>query len=204
MTAITSYASLKSNIIDYIKRPDANSKLDAFIALAEERIKNDLRIRQMEGLTTVSTSTSDRFAALPTGYISFRKVTITVDDEDLPLTEKPLREMQVLDSDGVPGQFAVTDQIEFNRTSDQVYTVNLHYYSMPTGLSASNTTNVILDNFPMVYLAGCMVQATHWTKQKEDNLYWEGVYLSSMRDANKLSRDGRHNRPMAYVTGMTV
>lgn len=204
MTAITSYASLKTNITDFLKRKDAASKIDAFIALAEENIKQDLRVREMEGLTTVSTSTSTRFATLPTGFISFRRVTITLDNELIELTEKPLGQMQIVSAAGTPGQYTVTNQIEFNRVSDQVYTVNCHYFSMPTGLSSSNTTNVILDSYSMVYLAACMVHATRWAKQLEDNLYWQGEYQKAVRRANKLSRDGRYSRISGYISGTVI
>ncbi len=80
MTTLTSYAELKQNIQDHAKRDDILDNLDLFIDLAERDIWDAVRIRDMEVRATASTSTSDRFIQLPTGFIAMRQLQITVDD----------------------------------------------------------------------------------------------------------------------------
>lgn len=193
MTTITSYAELKQNIIDHTKRSgnDILSKLDLFIDAAETNINEDLRVREMETRTTATTSTSDRFVALPTGFKQMRQLQITVGDVLYDMNFVPLKFMHIYDSASVPTQFTVTSQIEMNRVSDQAYTLEIDYWKEVTALSSSNTSNTVLTTYPMLYLAACLKHAFRWTLQYDHADYWEVIYNREVSRANRKSRKGQ-------------
>ena len=205
MTTITTYAELKQNIQDFAKRSDVLGKLDMFIDSTEADIWDVLRIRSMETRATASTSTSDRFLALPTGYISMRQLQITVDTELVDIDEKTPKTLEIFSSSGLPTQYTVTSQLEFNRTSDQAYTVEMDYWKELTALSSSNTSNDILTQHPMIYLTGCLKHFCMWARKLEESKYWEGQFDKNVARANRKARQGRYGAvPAAMVQGMVV
>ena len=192
MAAITSYQSLKTSIESYFKRDDATSQLDQFIDGAEQEMWEYLRVREMEARATASTSTSERFVALPSDYISLRQLQITIDDELYELEQKPLSAMRIYDTAGIPAQYAITSQIEFNRKSDQAYTLEIDYYQELTALSSSNTTNDILTNYPLIYLYGSLKHAFLWGREYQNADYWDVKFRQQIAAANRKSRKGRY------------
>lgn len=193
MTTITTYAELKQNIIDHTKRSgnDMLSKLDLFIDMAESDINKDLRVREMESRTTATTSTSDRFVALPTGFKQMRQLQITVNSVLYDLDFVTLKFMTIDDNAGIPTQFTTTSQIEMNRVSDQAYTLEIDYWKELTALSNSNTSTTVLTTYPMVYLAACLKHAFRWTLQYDNADYWENVFMREISKANRKSRKGQ-------------
>lgn len=190
---LSTYAELKESIQSWTKRvgDDILTVIPDFVALAESDIWAVLRVREMENRTTLSTSTSDRFVALPTGFIKMRQLMITIDSQLYDLEFVPLKGMHIFDSVGTPSQFSVTTQIEMNRTSDQVYTLEIDYYRSLTALSNSNQTNDILTNYPKIYLAGCLAHAFDWCRMPEDASYWRGEFDKQVAANNRKSRNGR-------------
>jgi len=200
MTAISNYNSLKSNIQDYHKRGDALAKYDAFIDFCEQDICNGvsvggttfaLRVKEMDSQATGLTSASDRFVALPAGFLEFRRVRITVDDELYDIPFKDLKNLNVHSDEGVPTQYTLTSQLELNRISDQAYTLTFDYFQKPTALSSLNTTNDILTNYPGIYLHGCLYHAFQWSLQYDTANYWKAQFAASIAAANKTSRRGK-------------
>lgn len=192
MTNITTYSELKQNLLDHGKRTDALGKLDLFIDLCEADIADDLRVREMEARATGSTSTVSRFTSLPVGFIKMRRLQILVDSVYFDLSAKPVKDLDVLDSTGTPTQFSVTSELEFNRISDQAYTLEMQYFKSLEPISADYPENDILTNYPMIYLAGSLKHFFNWSKQKEESAYWGSIYIDAVARANKRSRKGRY------------
>lgn len=202
MTAITSYATLKQNIEDYHKRGNSSSKYDQFIDSCEQDIWNQLRVVEMEDRATASTSTTDRFLALPDGFLKMRQLQITIDTELYDMDFVPLKSMTIYSQAGVPTQFTVTDQIEFNRTADQAYTMEMNYWRKLTALSSSNTTNDILDNYPNIYLFGCLHYAFLWSMQYDLAQMWEAKFNEQVAEANRRSRKNHIGpTPHTFISG---
>ena len=195
MTTITSYNELKQNVLDYSKRSAAsvNSKIDSWIDLAEVDIWNVVRLPEMDENTTLNTNTTDRFVALPSDFIEARR--LQIDLANLPpcdLTYKAPKQLRILDKAGIPYAYTVTDQFELNRISDQVYTLELQYYKELTPLSASNASNAVLANHPMIYLAGCMKYFSIWARREPQELaQWDTMFNQQVAFANRRARRAR-------------
>lgn len=205
--AITTYAELKQAIERWSKRTDISTMVDDFIDLAESDMWQRLRVRDMETRATASTSTTTRYVALPSNFLQMRKLKIDRSANSLPdvplFFDVPLS-LHVFDSVGLPSAFTVTSQIELDRVSDQVYTLELQYYASLTALSGSNTTNAILTRFPMVYLYSALFHAAQWA---QDDLLIERYALLAdvaINAANAADRRGRYGAaPGIRIMGAT-
>ena len=73
--AISNFTNLKTAIANYLNRDDLTSYIPDFISLAESRINNELRVREMEVVDTSTTTVSGTQGYdLPTGFIEAKYV----------------------------------------------------------------------------------------------------------------------------------
>jgi hypothetical protein len=195
--SLDTYANLKLELIDWSHRDDLDLKIDTFIDLAEsEMFANSvepLQLRSEETLTAFSTNTSDRFVALPAGFQSMRKVRIqVVNGESVELEYRTPAQLQILSSTGFPLLFTVTDQVEMERVSDQVYSGEFQYYKDFTALSSSNTTNDVLTNHPTIYLFGALWALKTHVNEPQAAIGYYQQFISAIKGANNKSKIGRY------------
>lgn len=203
---ITTYQELKQAIQDYGKRTDCLSMLDTFIDLAESDIWDVLRTRGQEHTETLATNTTDRFIELPEDYIALRSARVILQDNAfVHLTYVDPGNLNVALSAGVPMFFTVTEQIELNRISDAVYDIEFNYYRELTPLSATATTNAVLESNPFIYLAGCMKHFYIWAQNEEKAVLWKNSFDGYVSRANRRARKGRYGpAPEKRLQGMVV
>ena len=207
--SLSDYSGLKEEIIDWSGRDDMDLLIDTFIDLAEvEMYANDfdvLQIRDGEVRAAFSTSITDRFAALPTGYQSQRKMRIQiVDGESVELDFRTPAQLNILSAAGLPSFFTITDQIEFNRISDQVYTGEIQYFQEFTALSDANTTNAVLTRFPNIYLFGALWALKLKAEQPAGAAEYYQRFISAIKGANNKDKLGRYGAsPVMRVEGFT-
>lgn len=203
--AITTYSELKVAIQNWAKRSDITTLVDDFIDLAESDLWQRLRIRDMETEATLSSSTSVRTVALPSAFLQARRLRIDRTDlDDVVLQYETPMSLRVVESAGMPLRFTITNQIELDRVSDQVYTLKLQYYASLTALSNSNTTNAVLTRFPMVYLYASLFHYAQWAQ--DDLLIDRYAMLAegAINSANAADRKGRYGpAPGIRIMGAT-
>jgi len=207
--SLDTYENLKEEIIDWSGRDDMDLLIDTFIDMAEQEmyanVAEPLQLRDGETLVAFSTSITTRFVALPAGFQSMRKVRIQIaDGESVELRFRTPGQLNILSSEGLPQFFTVTDQIEFNRISDQVYAGEFQYFQEFTALSTSNTSNAVLTGFPTIYLFGAL-----WAlKLKAEEIQAaEGYYqrfINAIKGANNKHELGRYGpSPVMRIEGAT-
>jgi len=206
--ALDSYSNLKDAVIDFSHRNDISDKLDDFILLAEETMFANpdfpLQLRQIETRATATTSTTDQFLALPDGFLTMRRLKLVLSGYDADVRFQAPEQMQTVGSSGIPAFFTVTSQIEFDRVTDSDYTVEMQYTAIPTGLSSSNTTNVILDNHPAVYLYGCLWALFGWANDDAQEAKYLAKFIGQIQGINKQYKLGRYGPGMAMrIEGST-
>jgi len=207
--ALDNYANLKASIEQWSHREDVKAIVDDFILLAESAMYSNpdasLRIRDMEQTATASTIITDDFVALPTGYLDFRRVSITVNDVEYPLEYKTPEQMNIdTTRSGIPQYFTIIDKIYFELLPDDVYTINMDYYGKLTALSASNTTNAILTNYPGIYLYGALTALEQWAASPENEALNYNRFIKTISGANKTSNKGRFSpRPVQRLRSAT-
>ena len=207
--ALDNYANLKSTIIRADGSNDIVDVLDDAIDICEAKIYSNpeavLLTRDMETRSTATLSTTDRFLALPDNYVKMRGLRLLLSSGNQDIRYSTPESLEVVAGAGKPRNFTVTSQIEFDRIADSAYTVEISFYEKPTALSDSNTTNVVLTNYPDIYLSGCLWAVNNFFNDEPDvaaNHY--ASFIGAIKGANKQDRKGRFGpAPRMRVEGST-
>lgn len=202
--ALDTYLNLKAAIIDFSHRSDVADKIDDFILLAEEAMYANpdfpLQLRQMETRATATLSTSERFLALPSGFITMRRLKLNLDQGDCDVRYVAPDQMIIRSGGGIPRFFSVSSQLEFDRVPDAEYTIDMQYFAIPTGLSSSNTTNTVLTNHPSAYLYGCLWALFGWANDDVQEAKYLAKFLGIIDGINKRYKQGRYGPAPAMRT----
>jgi hypothetical protein len=176
---ITSYATLQTAIQGFAQNDGANfvAKIPEFIASAEERIYNDLRIRAMEA--AFSEAIASGVVAVPSGFIEWKHLYIdgapvqklSRESAEWIYTNYPTRS-----ACGKPKYFArEAESIIFAPYPDSTYTVKGVYYKRLTALSDSNTTNWFIVNAPDLLKYASLCESAAFSADERLPL-WEQKY----------------------------
>jgi hypothetical protein len=183
--AITTYAELQSAVADWLNRGDLTSRIPDFIALAEADINSVFDLRTVEQDTTLTVVTGSRTVALPAGF----RDTLNLWPIGPVGRLDPLRFVlpELLDTitiNSVPRAWCVDgSNIAFDCPNDGTYpTYDLRYRS-GLGLSDAQPTNLVLTNYPNVYLFGAMKEASPFLRDPEAMAIWEGKYGDAIAKA---------------------
>jgi hypothetical protein len=177
--AIATYSDLKTKIADYLGRTDLTSQIPDFITFAENRLRRDLRIRQMLKLVDATMTANDATLSLPADFLEMR---------DIHLNTTPIRVLEYLAPNifyrnadvttvGVPNRYTVlASEFQFARIPDDAYNVRMLYYAAPTYLSDSNTSNVFLANCSDALLYASLGEAEPYLMNDERLATWAALY----------------------------
>jgi len=191
--ALTTYSDLKTTIANYLARSDLTSVIPDFIRLAEDRLRRDLRIRQMLKVATATTTTGDSTVSIPSDFLAMK---------DLHLNTNPVRtltfqntsnffELNNIDaiSKGYPRTYTLLgSEFKFAPVPDSTYTLEMVYYYKPDYLSDSNTSNLFLANCPDLLLYGALSEAEPYLMNDERLQTWAAMYdrgLASLRASDE-------------------
>ena len=157
------YATLKTDVADYMHRTDLTTKMPGFIALAESAIFRELHVKDMA--VSVAGTTTGEYATLPADFGTVQRVTAVAGSSEYSLDYRA--------QDYTPtGQTHPTEYaLENNKlriwgaSTGQAYT--LYYIPNLAALSASNTTNWLLTNAPDLYLYATALEAAKYIRDQE-------------------------------------
>ena len=190
--ALNNYANLKQAIERFSHRTDISDVIDDFIDLTETRIDHDLQLRTNELRATNTLSTSSRFLALPSSFLEMRRFTLVNGSLNFELSYQAPEQMAVKNQSGRPNYYTVTSQLEFDKTPDSEYTVEMSYFARLTPLDDTNTTNDVLTNHPNLYLYGAMSELFKWAQDEETAMMYDAYFAREIEKANKQEKRGRY------------
>lgn len=203
---LSTYADLKKSLLDWSKRKDAQALLADFISMAETKMFSNeaegLEVRELESraLSTVAS----RYHALPDDFVSMRRLTIKASGSDVDLYGVAPDQLRIISGSGRPKYFTVTSQLEFDRVPDSAYEIEMQYFSKPPALSSTVSTNVIMSNYPEVYLHGSLWALFTWAMQEDKAEFHYQKFLQAIKGANKQSKRGRYgSAPFMRIEGAT-
>jgi hypothetical protein len=199
--SLDTYEALKIEIADWLDRDDLTGRIDSFIDLAEAKHAREVRVRAMLKRATASMSTATRFMALPTGYRAMKvmRLLTTPYTALLQVNHAELTRYHQT-AEGKPEYFAIHEEIEFNRTPDDSYTLEMVYYCPLTALSDANASNWILVNAPDLYLYGALSAAEPFLDNDERLATWKGLYNEAVSSINLEDLRSRTSGPQIAVT----
>ena len=189
--SLTTYAELQSSVADWLNRTDLTSQIKDFITITESRLERELKSPLNEKIANLSVD-SDSESTLPNDYIEAKDIFY----KKVPLMRVSLGELyNYADQSGTPTCFARKgEKLVFFPSITSVTTgdLQINYYYVVPRLSDSNTSNVIFNYSPELYLYGALKEAAIFLQQ--DPSIWESKYEESfailMRHARQAETSG--------------
>ena len=200
--ALDTFANLKTSIAN-----DLTSYIPDFIALAEARHGRDLRLRIMENVATATATSGTNYLALPTNFLEFRYVALNTTPKIVLRYMSPFELTRNYGgtTSGEPVYMTlIGERLYFGPTPDSNYSIEWAYYSKPTALSDSNTSNAILTNHPDLYLYASLLESAPFLMQDERLGTWAELYKEAVRVANTSDEVGRHSSGPLQMTAKSV
>jgi len=206
--AFSDYDELQKEIVDWSHRADLGTKIPDFITLAENAMySNDQEVLNVRSMETITTSlTTGQYVDLPGDFESARSVRLITGDNGGHLKFQAPQQMRKDVSGGRPNFFTIIgNQIQFDRTPDSEYTLEVQYYRKATPLSDTNLTNEILAKHPSIYLFGALSALFSYSLDTEQQIKYTQMFISSIKGANKADKKGRYGpAPSMSIQGMVV
>lgn len=204
--AITNYADLQTTIADYLARSDLTAQIPLFIQLAENRLRRDLRIRQMLKVSTTTTTANDSTVELPSDFLQMR---------DLHINTNPIQTIEYISpsnfyrntlssTNGLPRQYTILAQeFQFAPLPDSAYTLQMMYYAAPPYLSDSNTSNVFLANSPDLLLYASLGEAEPYLMNDARLATWAQMYDKGLASLTVSDDQGEYaGSPLSITTSL--
>lgn len=175
----TNYTGFKAMVADWLDRPDLTNIIPTLITMGEYRLQRDLRTRQMLVVATSTTTNGDSTIGLPTNFLAMR---------DVHVKSIPLRDLKYLAPNvfynnartteyGVPIHYTVLGaEIQLAPIPDSTYTIQMIYYSKPTALSDTNSSNVFLANYADALLYATLGEAAPYLMNDARLATWAALY----------------------------
>ena len=203
--ALDTQEKLIKTVIDYSHRTDLGVRVNNFIILAETEMlsnpKAPLKLNLGETISTYSTSTVTRFLALPAGFQSSRKFSITINNKVRVLQYRTPSTLNIKDDTGTPCFFTIrANQIEFDILSDKAYTLTFTYFAEFQPLTLANQTNIVLTKYPNIYLFGCLRQAFLYAQDMEQASIYANEALNAIVSANKTEKFARYGSQLQITS----
>ena len=172
------FATLKTVIQDYTDNTETTftNHLSDFIKGAEERIFKTVDLEFFRKNVTASTTSSNRFLAVPSDYLASFSLSVTSSSNKSFLLQKDVNYIEEYNPNasttGLPQYYAIFDVDNFilAPTPDQAYSVELHYYYRPNSLTAGadSGSTWLSTNAPFAMLYGSLIEAYTFMKGEPD------------------------------------
>lgn len=189
---MTDFATLKTDIADYMARSDLTSVIPTFVRLCESRIRDVVRVRDME--TTSDLTISSQSTALPSGFLALRRLIIdstTYRKMEYVSPDEAWRDLGTITS-GNPEKYTIEggNLIVFPPPGSSV-TGKITYYKAYDALTNDADTNWVLTNAYDVYLYGSLAEAKAYIEDDEQADKWLGQFNDAVARINETGRKGR-------------
>lgn len=202
--ALSSYSELKSTVASYLARSDLTAVIPDFIRLAEERLRRDLRIRQMLVVATAQTTGGDPTVGLPTDFLEMRDIHVNLN----PVVQLSYKAPNAFYSSGKstlsgkPTDYTVlAAEFQLAPIPDAAYTLQMLYYAKPALLSDSNASNVFLANCPDALLYAALGEAEPYLMNDARLQTWAALYdrsITAINTSDQSSEYGGQPMSMSY------
>lgn len=186
--SIANYSDLSTAIGTWLHRSDLTAVIPDFIRLAEARMQLDLDTRQLDKVTTLTTTSGTNTLALPSDFNKARALSMISGGVTIVLDAMPpelLVQRWGSYTSSMPRSYSIRgSNLLLGPTPNGNYSLTLEYLAAITGLSDTNTTNDILTNYPDAYLHCCLIYAGQYTRDNEIIAGMESLYGADVERIN--------------------
>jgi hypothetical protein len=203
MAFFTSHTTLQSTIADYLARTDLTDQIPEFIRLAEDRLRRDLRIRQMLKVATAVATTGDSTVSLPSDFLAMK---------DLHIQGNPVKTIEFLSTSnffrnagtsykGAPNYYTLLgSEFQFAPVPDSNYTLQMVYFYQPDYLSDTNPSNLWLAYTPDLLLYASLGEAEPYLMNDERLQTWAAMYDRGLNAVIKSDDDSEYPAQPLSIT----
>lgn len=203
MAFFTSYTTLQSTIADYLARTDLTDQIPEFIRLAEDRLRRDLRIRQMLKVATAVATTGDSTVSLPSDFLAMK---------DIHIQGNPVKTIEFLSTSnffrnagtsykGAPNYYTLLgSEFQFAPVPDSNYTLQMVYFYQPDYLSNTNPSNLWLAYTPDLLLYASLSEAEPYLMNDERLQTWAAMYDRGLNAVIKSDDDSEYPAQPLSIT----
>jgi len=188
------YTGLKESIASWMHRTDLTDLIPDFVALAEERIANELRLRLQISEATLTTVAGTQDVTLPTDWLEIENLSLNTPVKQLTYVNiEHLDSKYPSDFTGEPAVYTIEgNEIYFGPCPDAVYSVGLWYYARFPALATAGT-NTLLTKYPSIYLYGALAEAANWAQDDILMTKCEIKYKAAVKQAQTQDDEAVHS-----------
>jgi hypothetical protein len=188
---IANQTDLKTAMASWLHRSDLTGNLDDFIALAEQGIFRELRLRINEAVSTGTTS-SDTIT-FPSTWGKIERVELTSNGVRYTLDYTSPNGIEDLTiSTGLPSRYTVENgSIRLIPAPASAYSYSVYYIPNLTPLSGASPTNWAITNAPDVYLAASLAQAYLFMQDDARAKEWQDICVSAIEQVKRVDHARR-------------
>jgi hypothetical protein len=194
--SFATYSDLQTSIGNYLARSDLTSQIPDFITFAENRLRRELRIRQMLKSVTTATVSGDNTIEIPSDFLQVRDFVVMTN----PIQPLSYSSPSALSNDprasevGVPLSYTIlANDFQVSPAPDGIYTVKMLYFAAPAYLSSSNTTNVFLTTAPDALLYASLIEAEPYLMNDARINTWGTMYDRAIASLTKSDEEGQYS-----------
>lgn len=198
--ALDSYLNLQASVADWLDREDLAARIPDFVALAESRIANRLRVSDME---TVATATlTDGAVTLPADFIEARRIISSATGAyNTPLEFiSPVHAGETYPSSaaGVPVHFTISGGVLTTYPNGGTGTVTMIYYARPPALAIWQA-NWLLTKAPDVYLYATLTEGASFQGDDVQMQKWLTLFEASVNALQAADQRSRYANSVSRV-----
>ena len=202
--SLATFSDLKPSVANYLNRNDLDDVIPDFVTLTENRLNRDLRVRTNLIRAETTTTASTAFYNLPNDLIELRNITYDTASSSYSLEylspESLSREYGAYTS-GKPRAYTnLGKDIKLGPTPDAAYTININYFKKLETLSDANTTNLILTEFPELYLFGACLEGAIYLNDTEQLQRFMGLYQQTLGEVKAAEDAARYGGTVMTMT----
>lgn len=194
--SFATYTDLKTSIANYLARSDLTTQIPDFITFAENRLRRELRIRQMLKSVTTSTVSGDSTVELPSDFLEIRDFVVMTN----PITPLSYSSPSTLSNDprasevGVPKSYTIlASEFLLSPPPDAIYTLRMLYFAAPAYLSSTNASNVFLTTAPDALLYASLIEAEPYLMNDARINTWGTMYDRAISSLAKSDEQGQYS-----------
>ena len=194
--SFATYSDLKTSIAGYLARSDLTSQIPDFITFAENRLRRELRIRQMLKSVTTPTVSGDSTVELPADFLEIRDfVALTNPIQPLSYSSPSALSNDPRASEvGVPKSYTIlANEFLLSPPPDGVYTLRMLYFAAPAYLSSTNASNVFLNVAPDALLYASLIEAEPYLYNDARINTWGTMYDRAIASLAKSDEQGQYS-----------
>lgn len=203
MSDIDTYAGLVAFVTDHLELDaDTVAQLPNLIRLAELKLNRVLLPATREVSATASTTADVGTLALPSGFRQIRSISISGGNA---LAAANLNEISRYQDNGEPQVFAVSgSSLHFGPVPDDAYTLSMIYLADIAPLTATNTTNWLIEENPDAYVYATLAEAEAFRANMDAAQMWNGQLAVVIDEINRQGLRYRNAAPIRLRSTVVV